>query len=332
MFVVFDLETTGFSSIVNDVIQFAYIVYDSNNMIVRAESLYFYYEGMSWSEEAYQVHQISPEMLRQHADKFEENLVKMYATLMLANVCGHNAKSFDCPFATNWLSRMGLPGLQFRKIQDTMLQMRPISRRPKIKLIKLAEMLNVTDEVTRKLTQKVFGDEIAQQAHNAAFDTMRTALITIIGINKHYISFNDEAEDTAIYTDEDLERDDFTIPAENMLIRIREESGEVVPVLLTSQTQYMKDVDKRYDAITHTTQCLEGVFLLEENSPDKKVYVLRKHQSCIKFVELNDGCRFYLQLRDNLPEQEFYTLGNRAAFVNSFNSGTDAGEWRFSDV
>lgn len=47
MFVVFDIETTGLSTTSCDIVQFAYIMFDSNNMFVKAENLYYYYEGMS---------------------------------------------------------------------------------------------------------------------------------------------------------------------------------------------------------------------------------------------------------------------------------------------
>ena len=76
MFVVFDLETTGLSSMQNDIIQFSYIMFDSNNMFVRADNLYFYYEGMSWSQEVADIsHGISLDFLKTQADKFKENVI-----------------------------------------------------------------------------------------------------------------------------------------------------------------------------------------------------------------------------------------------------------------
>ena len=78
MFVVFDLETTGLSSMQNDIIQFSYIMFDSNNMFVRADNLYFYYEGMSWNQEVADIsHGISLGFLKTQADKFKENVIQM---------------------------------------------------------------------------------------------------------------------------------------------------------------------------------------------------------------------------------------------------------------
>ena len=141
MFVVFDLETTGLSSMQNDIIQFSYIMFDSNNMFVRADNLYFYYEGMSWNQEVADIsHGISLDFLKTQADKFKENVIKMYTVLNHANVCGHNSNSFDCPFVKNWLKRMGLSDFEFGIQQDTMLAFRPYTKRARIKLTKLAAM------------------------------------------------------------------------------------------------------------------------------------------------------------------------------------------------
>lgn len=327
MFVVFDLETTGFSSIRDDIIQFAYIVCDDKNYMVRAESLYFYYDGMSWSEEAYAVHNISKEFLKTQEDKFEENLIKMYATLMLANVCGHNVKSFDCPFAVNWLARMGMPGLQFRVIQDTMTAFKPITRRPKISLIKLANLLSITDETVTFWVDRVFGDKLGTQAHNAAFDTMRTALITLMGIHKNYINFNPEVFVDDSYTDEDLETEDVSIPRDNLLIRVRE-NGTVKPILITSQLSYIDIPHSSWSSLVGTTQCLQGVF--EEVEP--YTFKLEKYITCLHFTkQKGSACTLTLCIGDN-PPKDFYTLPNRDTLVSGFNTDTEPLEWRFENV
>lgn len=189
MFVVFDLETTGFSSVSSDVIQLAYIVFDSNNMFVKAETLYFYYEGMSWSEDAYNVHHIPLDFLRKHKDKFRENLIKAYSVLNHANVIGHNSEDFDCPFIRNWLRRMGIAGLEFGVRNDTMKAYRPLTRKARIKLTALCRMMNITDDIVNQMTQIWFNDSGEFAHHNAAFDTTATALLTLRGIDRNLIAF-----------------------------------------------------------------------------------------------------------------------------------------------
>lgn len=191
MFVVFDLETTGLSSMQNDIIQFSYIMFDSNNMFVRADNLYFYYEGMSWNQEVADIsHGISLDFLKTQADKFKENVIKMYTVLNHANVCGHNSNSFDCPFVKNWLKRMGLSDFEFGIQQDTMLAFRPYTKRTRIKLTKLAAMCGLSDAEVDYATKLWFGITESTQSHDARFDTAMTALLTIGGINKKLITFD----------------------------------------------------------------------------------------------------------------------------------------------
>lgn len=187
MFVVFDLETTGLSQYADDIIEFSYILFDSNNAMIKSEQLYFYYEGMSWSEEAYQVHKIPLDFLKQHADEFRENLVKMYSILNYAIVVGHNSTQFDAPFAQKWLQRMGIGPLRFRYVHDTMIEMRPLTQRSRIKLSKLATMCGITDDLAKMMLNTFFPNNMRAQYHDAAYDTTVTALIVLFAINEGYM-------------------------------------------------------------------------------------------------------------------------------------------------
>lgn len=210
MFVCFDLETTGLSVDKGaEVVEFSYILFDSRNMFVRAEQLFFYHKGMNWSEEAYKVHQIPLEFLKTQEDKFRGNLVKMYAVLNYANVIGHNNKSFDCPFATKWLMRMGLPELHFNQIQDTMIDFRPITKRARIKLTKLAAMRNLPPEGVANMEDLWFGETAMPNCpHSGAYDVTATALLALDGIRNGLISFDQSAETqkkpSALPTSEDV--------------------------------------------------------------------------------------------------------------------------------
>lgn len=190
MFTVFDLETTGLSPSEGDIIQFAYATFDDSNICIKADCLYFYYPGLLWSDEAYAIHNIPLDFLYQYADKFEENLIKMWTVLSGANVCGHNVRDFDCPFATAFLAKFGLTNLRFGIIQDTMWAFKPMTKR-KVKLMKLGEACGLTPAYISNACTMWFGERGANtSAHNAMYDVAATALITLYGLRKNYISFD----------------------------------------------------------------------------------------------------------------------------------------------
>ena len=201
MFVVYDLETTGLSEINDDIIEFAYIAFDDNCNFIQSEQLFFYYRGMSWSEDAYKVHHISLDFLETQADKFKENLLKMYAILNHNNVVGYNNNNFDNPFVKTWLMRQGIRNLEFKDTQDVMLAYRPIYKKSKIKLTRLSDMMGYTPELINRYMDIYFPQVGNSQAHEAAYDVVATALLTLSAIPKHLIAFKSilpeshEAED-----------------------------------------------------------------------------------------------------------------------------------------
>ena len=201
MFVVYDLETTGLSEINDDIIEFAYIAFDDNCNFIQSEQLFFYYRGMSWSEDAYKVHHISLDFLETQADKFKEDWLKRYASLNHNNVGGYNNNHFDNPFVKTWLMRQGIRNLEFKVTQDVMLAYRPIYKKSKIKLTRLSDMMGYTPELINRYMDIYFPQVGNSQAHEAAYDVVATALLTLSAIPKHLIAFKSilpeshEAED-----------------------------------------------------------------------------------------------------------------------------------------
>ena len=193
MYVVFDLETTGLDSNCCDIIEFSYIAFDEyTNQPVRSETLYYYYPNMRWSEEAYAIHQIPLEFLKTQADKFQENVIKMFAILNRGKVCGHNAAKFDCVFATNWLQRMGMPRLKYDRIEDTMTMFKSITKTSRISLAKLRERLGIDEDTVNVLRDVWYhnGEKTDDMsAHNAEWDVTATSLILMKGINNGFVSF-----------------------------------------------------------------------------------------------------------------------------------------------
>ena len=214
-FVVFDIETTGLSSFHNEIIQFAYIMFDSNNQFVKAENLYFYREGMHWDQDlSDRVHHITLDFLKQFEDQFEENLLKMYSVLNRANVSGYNSNSFDCPFVKNWLSKFGLNDFEFGIKQDAMIGLRPRSKRARIKLVKMLELFDLTDEMVAGVSSLWFDSSKRHSAHDAVYDTTATALLTLEGLRQGYMTFDFNVNTDGVVDDSsfDFISEEHTLP------------------------------------------------------------------------------------------------------------------------
>lgn len=199
MYVVYDLETTGFKSVSDDIIEFAYIMFDDNGLYLRSEQLYFYYKGMSWSEEAYAVHKIPLSFLETQADKFQENIIKMYTVLAYNTVVGYNNDSFDNPFAKNWLARQGLPNLTIGRSVDMMKVCKPLHGKARIKLTTLCEKLGYTPDVINQVNSFYFNTNDTSRAHEAGYDVTATAMLVNYCLNKNMLTFkalNNSASDS----------------------------------------------------------------------------------------------------------------------------------------
>lgn len=257
MFVVFDIETTGLYESNCDVIEFAYALFDENNNFVQAEQLYFYYEGMSWSEEAYAVHHIPLDFLRTQADKFKENIIKMYTVLNQANVCGHNAKQFDCPFVKRWLLRMGIRNLEYRVIQDTMLAFRPLTHKSRIKLSKLLDMFDITPEYINALLPYWFEGTSTSHAHEAAYDVTATSLLTLKGIERGLIAF-----EPLVHLNTQISQEDIASMYE-ITSKVRDPKGFLVRLV-----DYDESNDQYYlHYVTHDTNMYSSVEPTESDIP-----------------------------------------------------------------
>lgn len=175
IYTVFDLETTGlydFNKI--DVIQCAYIRLNNDFQPIRSECMFYYYEGMDWSQDAENVHHISQDFLRGHKDEFFDNLKRMYINLNNSFFITFNGDKYDIPLATRWLNRMSSLNIESLGSYDVMkIYGKVYGRNPS--LIKACEKEGITPEIIQIIQNQLFG--VASGSHDSTYDTVATYLL-----------------------------------------------------------------------------------------------------------------------------------------------------------
>ena len=179
LFTYFDIETSGLESDA-DVLSFAYMLATENLEVKRAETLYFWKEGVTkWSEEAYEVNGLSKEFLRQYETQYEDNLKKMYIVLSYADLVGYNSgyvgkdgmvHGFDFPRCQSFLIRNGLYEPKVSGFYDVM---RMLGKR--VKLDVAFEKYGLSPSLADTFNRVYFKTDSV--SHVASYDVVRTAML-----------------------------------------------------------------------------------------------------------------------------------------------------------
>ncbi|MGL5205505.1 MAG: 3'-5' exonuclease [Metamycoplasmataceae bacterium] len=171
MFIYFDLETTGFNPIEDEIIEIYLIKEDRSGNIVDTYHAYFN-PGIKLSNEIKEITKITDEILKDKKS-FREHAIKIIDFIGDDILIGHNIDAFDLPFLNGSLSKNHFPILQ-NKTYDTMKMAR---KRDKVsayakgyKLIDLAIKYNLNfnanklhgakydTEITRRIFHILKGD------------------------------------------------------------------------------------------------------------------------------------------------------------------------------
>lgn len=189
LYTIFDTETSGLESGC-DVLSFAYMLTDENLDIKRAETLYYWKEGVTkWTEEAYQIHGLSKEFLRQYEADYETNLKKMYLVLSYSELVGYNSGrlnkeglvvGFDFAVCKNFLMRNDLYEPTPLNFYDTMIMYRRIYKH-QTSLQKAFDEQGLPRDLADTFMEVYYKSKAG--AHDAAYDTVCTALL----FNKMYV-------------------------------------------------------------------------------------------------------------------------------------------------
>lgn len=273
IYTVIDIETTGLlydknthKRLNNDIIQFSYVRLNDNFEVINHGTLHFYYEGMSWSDEAEKIHHISLEYLKQFKDDFEKNLQIMYTIMCKANVVGFNSDKFDIPFIEYWLARFKLPIDPPCFKFDVMLIYRSIMPGRHgwgPSLLKVCDFLGYTPDVIKLVEADWFGADEGTYKHNASYDVTATGLAFINAARSGYTQGIIAAQSThtiddSIYSGGDA-NEHKAMSAEMFGTPVRVQDGETVFITNISGT-----LPFRLDVAAVNTDTIEGYVINRE--------------------------------------------------------------------
>lgn len=185
IYTVIDIETSGLSRENADVLSFSYALTDGKE-ILAADTLYFWTDGMQWSQESYEIHGLSKEFLSQYKDDFDKNLRAMFSVVQDSILVGYNSgymdkfgvlHGFDYQVIKNFLLRNMLDF----PIPSSFVDLLKIARSretnaPNKKLQSMVDYYGISREEIARVNNTVYPDSKAV-AHNSGYDVVCTAYI-----------------------------------------------------------------------------------------------------------------------------------------------------------
>lgn len=185
IYTVIDIETSGLSRENADVLSFSYALTDGKE-ILAADTLYFWTDGMQWSQESYEIHGLSKEFLSQYKDDFDKNLRAMFSVVQDSVLVGYNSgymdkfgvlHGFDYQVIKNFLLRNMLDF----PIPSSFVDLLKIARSretnaPNKKLQSMVDYYGVSREEIARVNNIVYPGSKAV-AHNSGYDVVCTAYV-----------------------------------------------------------------------------------------------------------------------------------------------------------
>ena len=185
IYTVIDIETSGLSRENADVLSFSYALTDGKE-ILAADTLYFWTDGMQWSQESYEIHGLSKEFLSQYKDDFDKNLRAMFSVVQDSVLVGYNSgymdkfgvlHGFDYQVIKNFLLRNMLDF----PIPTSFVDLLKIARSretnaPNKKLQSMVDYYGISREDIARVNDIVFPGSKAV-AHNSGYDVVCTVYV-----------------------------------------------------------------------------------------------------------------------------------------------------------
>ena len=183
LYTYYDVETSGLK-VGCDVLSFSYMLADEDLDVKKAETFYFWKEGVTqWTEEAYNVNGLSKDFLRQYENQYEDNLKRMYLAMSYADLVGYNSgwydsngiiHGYDYPVIKNFLERNNLYAPSPVSMTDVMKISEQRYKR-RLKLTTVFEKNSLSEELAKAYSSIYFKEDGV--AHNSSYDVIMTAMI-----------------------------------------------------------------------------------------------------------------------------------------------------------
>lgn len=193
----FDIETTGFNYLKDDILQVGFITANENGKIVNAGNMYYYRpEFKVENPEAFAVHGITRARLEPYEQDFSKNVAALYTMLQKGYIIGKNSDKFDIPFCLGWLNKIYpgvLPTINLFRTCDVQKVMSPICKEKIGKtgtLSEYVELLQIKDFVTQmyEVAQKFARDPAREGFHDALYDSVATYCVWLICRQNNWVS------------------------------------------------------------------------------------------------------------------------------------------------
>lgn len=185
IYTVIDIETSGLSRENADVLSFSYALTDGKE-ILAADTLYFWTDGMQWSQESYEIHGLSKEFLSQYKDDFDKNLRAMFSVIQDSILVGYNSGYIDKFGVLHGFDYQVIKNFSLRNMLDfpipsSFVDLLKIARSretnaPNKKLQSMVDYYGVSREEIARVNNTVYPGSKAA-AHNSGYDVVCTAYV-----------------------------------------------------------------------------------------------------------------------------------------------------------
>lgn len=192
LFNIIDIETTGFNTVKDDILEVGYIRCNQEFKIVAHGVLYFYRPEFQVESDAQKVHKLTRSFLKEHESEFDRNMVTLYTLVQKGILVGKNSDKFDIPFIRDFILKYAKPlygTCQFANSIDMQTRMKDkfqswykqtyggVTKRSG-RLEEYMGVIGLTmEEVQEKFVQQFPEVKERQQPHSALYDAFMTYLV-----------------------------------------------------------------------------------------------------------------------------------------------------------